>query len=853
MYGCFHSKKKMNLSVTNQFIPVCYNLSIDVFADRPNFAGTVTIDLAENSNDGGPKDEFCLKLHCDDIVIRSATILDQKLKVAYDRHNQLVTLTGHLEGKNPSVTIAYIAKVNSVLTYSDFTKGVFKTNYLDNREGKASNYIIATHCQPNFARLVFPCVDELTSKAKIQLSIKTKSSFSCLSNTTQESVEELGEEKVVKFAISQPMATSIFGFVVGDLEYIERVVQLKGKTVPVRVYTQLGDSARGSSALDVASVSIPLVESMLQSSFPLDKLDFVAVPFLSDGAMENWGLVTIASQYLLSDSPADHVKEVVVHEIVHQWMGNLVSFDSWDHLWLNESFATWCAYTVLEKMGSPSLWLSHTNKEMVQMKNDDSLLGTSPIVCPRKDVKTTQDAFDQHAYQKGIFLMRMMFSLCPVSSVGEFIARFMFKAVKPNDFFLFLQEKCDFPIATIMYSWTRTPGFPLLRVSQSDKLVVTQERYVAGETIDKVEENTPYQIPLFLRLKDGSTRIKLMTDRTIALEDDVEWFNVDNLAICCFQFPLSWYEKFAQADLSPLEESALFQDLSHILSQPYHTDDDIIGLMTLLDALPEDLYALNTGLNILQNLIEGSALEKRTLLEEKLKLWTQSLVGRMCRKVQWDNISALTEQDFKARNSLLQLGASLGTQGCVSVVKKLYKNLLRGPKHSVPKQLLASVLNNTVSRGGQKEYKEVLSLCKSPGNVVDNITGSQADLQTAAVSALGFAQSDQLVSKTLNFVSTNIDSRLIELALLGIPGDKLWLWFKLNFETWLVKSSKPTLSNVCSIVLEKMVKSNEVEPFVLEKQKKFADMAAIWEGAKSAFDEKVGLNRHEEALLKWMR
>lgn len=68
--------------------------------------------------------------------------------------------------------------------------------------------------------------------------------------------------------------------------------------------------------------------------------------FLSNSAMENWGLVTYREGFFLynvnehSIGRKERVVSTIAHEFAHQWFGNLVTQNWWSVVWLKEGFAS---------------------------------------------------------------------------------------------------------------------------------------------------------------------------------------------------------------------------------------------------------------------------------------------------------------------------------------------------------------------------------------------------------------------------------------------------------------------------------------------------------------------------------
>lgn len=80
------------------------------------------------------------------------------------------------------------------------------------------------------------------------------------------------------------MSTYLVAFAVTDFN------QLSDKKFHVWARQEAIDQAR--YAMNLGSKILTFYEEFFQIDFPLPKMDMIALPDFSSGAMENWGLIT---------------------------------------------------------------------------------------------------------------------------------------------------------------------------------------------------------------------------------------------------------------------------------------------------------------------------------------------------------------------------------------------------------------------------------------------------------------------------------------------------------------------------------------------------------------------------------
>jgi aminopeptidase 2 len=194
-------------------------------------------------------------------------------------------------------------------------------------------------------------------------------------------------------------------------------------------------------------------------------MDLIGIPG-GQGAMENWGLVTFGDSYLLHDekeSSAEAVRlagSVMVHELAHQWFGNLVTMEFWDGLWLNESFADWAELYAWETL-EPSwqMWQKYASAGYQEALTLDGNPASHPIEMPVNKATEIAQIFDDISYDKGCAVLRMISRHLGIEVFVKGVQKYLKRAAYGNsltsDLWDALSEVSGQNVHEIMGTWTK--------------------------------------------------------------------------------------------------------------------------------------------------------------------------------------------------------------------------------------------------------------------------------------------------------------------------------------------------------------------------------------------------------------
>jgi tricorn protease interacting factor F2/3 len=496
--------------------PVHYAIHLEPDLTTFTFSGRVEISLEATR---ATKE---ITLNAKELSFRSCKLIrgrqTTECPFSVDARKELVAISLP-EDMSGAITleITFTGEIN------DRMVGFYRSSY---SAGGETRYCAVTQFQESDARRAFPCLDHPSKKASFDIGLVIAERLVAISNTPIAEETPLPEgRKMVRFRRTPKMSTYLLFFGVGEFEFIED----PGKTI-LRAATMPGMRRHAHFGLEFGRKALVFCEEYYGVRYPLPKLDLVAVPDFASGAMENWGAITFRENLLLhhpditSKAGEQRICEVIAHEIVHQWFGDLVTPSDWIYLWLNESFATYFGYGIVAHCYPHwDIWGQFLHGQTNAALNRDALHETFPIELPGAEHAVINASTAPIIYNKGASILRHL-----VGYIGEnnfkkglrhYLREYEYSSAASRNMWEAFEQTSEKPVVSMMKSWVEQDGFPLLEVTRRDgKLHISQRRFTyLANTFDQ-QWFVPITIRVFHRGERSST-ITFLLDTKAAVID----------------------------------------------------------------------------------------------------------------------------------------------------------------------------------------------------------------------------------------------------------------------------------------------------------------------------------------------
>ncbi len=341
---------------------------------------TVTFDFSKITNTSDPN-------YANRIIVSSVKQNGVDRTFLHSDTNELIITLGATLSAGSSTTV----EINYSGAPSDSGFGSFTTQV----RGNGSNTLY-TLSEPFGARDWWPCKQDLNDKINsIDVYITAPSQYVSVSNGIEPEAPIIsGGNKTTHFHHGYPIPAYLICLAVTDYSIYNQTAGTAPNTFPIINYIYPENLANVQTQLAQTPLLLELYKNLFEI-YPFHNEKYGHAQFGWGGGMEH---TTVS--FMVSFS-----RQLIAHEMAHQWFGDKVTCGSWKDIWLNEGFATYVASMVYENFDGPAAFIN----DKTNMINNITSNTSGAVYLTDTDALDVNRIFNGRlSYNKGAMVLEML-------------------------------------------------------------------------------------------------------------------------------------------------------------------------------------------------------------------------------------------------------------------------------------------------------------------------------------------------------------------------------------------------------------------------------------------------------------
>ncbi|MEB3232409.1 MAG: M1 family metallopeptidase [Leptolyngbyaceae bacterium] len=255
------------------------------------------------------------------------------------------------------------------------------------------------------SRYWFPCFDYPGQLASSEIKVRVPKAMTAISNGELVDVIPEGDDRIYHWHQKEVHPTYLMTLAVG--EFAEIHDEWQGK--PVSYYVEKGRKKDAKRTMGKTPRMMDFLSRAYGYPYPFPKYAQVCVADFIFGGMENTSTTLLTDRCLLDERAALDTfrsESLVVHELAHQWFGDLVVIKHWSHAWVKEGMATYSEVMWTEQeYGAADAAYYRLNEARSYISEDKSRYRRPMVTHVYREAI---ELYDRHIYEKGACVYHMI-------------------------------------------------------------------------------------------------------------------------------------------------------------------------------------------------------------------------------------------------------------------------------------------------------------------------------------------------------------------------------------------------------------------------------------------------------------